>query len=129
MWNANLQLAYAKALKTNHPGVITVFGGPNYPTEKDSQLEFLAKNQQIDFYIDGEAELAFVELTKTIDKYNFNYNELKKDQVKIPNTQYLSNGAFISGDMMPRIMDIEEIIPSSSVSTHASASPSASASS
>ena len=112
MWNANLQLAYAKALKTNHPGVITVFGGPNYPTEKDSQLEFLANNQQIDFYIDGEAELAFVELTKTIDKYNFNYNELKKDQVKIPNTQYLSNGAFISGDVMPRIMDIEEIIPS-----------------
>lgn len=112
MWNSNLQLAYAKAIKDKNPNTITIFGGPNYSTDYEGQLDFLKKNTEIDFYLDGEAELAFVDFVEILEKYKFDINHIKNDQIKISNVQYVSNNELISGDLMPRISDVEETIPS-----------------
>jgi radical SAM superfamily enzyme YgiQ (UPF0313 family) len=112
MWNERLQLAFARLIKRHHPEVITVFGGPNYPTDIPQQKAFLLKNAQIDFYVDGEGEYAFVELFRALESSGFNLETLKTSLVKVPNTHYLTGEEFVRGELLPRIRDIGVNLPS-----------------
>ena len=44
----------------------SVFGGPNFPTDLYEKLEFLKKRPAIDFNIELEGELAFVDLLNNL---------------------------------------------------------------
>jgi radical SAM superfamily enzyme YgiQ (UPF0313 family) len=112
MWNERLQLEFAHRIKLNHPNVITVFGGPNYPTDISKQHGFLQQHTDIDFYVDGEGEQAFVELFRALEAVNFDANRLKSSLIRIPNTHYLVGDKFIRGDLLPRIRDIDATLPS-----------------
>tara|TARA_B100000470_G_scaffold81726_1_gene63006 strand:- start:404 stop:643 length:240 start_codon:yes stop_codon:yes gene_type:complete len=75
-----LELGYKFALlaKQRDPNVVTVFGGPNFPTDENEKLDFLKKKPAIDFYIELEGELGFVDLVKALSENNFNVKQLKK---------------------------------------------------
>ena len=43
VWNSSLTDIYLKRIKEENPKVITVVGGPNFPTDKDEQKDYLKK--------------------------------------------------------------------------------------
>ena len=109
-WNFELAYKFAELTKKYDPNIITVFGGPNFPTEKQEKLEFLENRIAIDFYIELEGELAFVDLAKNLIENNFNSIKLKQTKKAINNLCYIHDHNLISGPI-ERIKDIN-IIPS-----------------
>ena len=63
-WNEDLSTQFARVIKEKRPLVITVFGGPNYPTVASEQEAFLRQYAMIDFYIVKEGEVAFAKLVE-----------------------------------------------------------------
>lgn len=112
MWHEELHRAFATRIKRRYPNVITVFGGPNFPTEADEQRAFLEDHPEIDFYIDGEGEVPFLELFTELKKRGFDTRALKKDRPRLPNLRYLIDDEFVANPLAPRLEDIEETIPS-----------------
>ena len=109
-WNLELGYKFALLAKQRDPNVVTVFGGPNFPTDENEKLDFLKKKPAIDFYIELEGELGFVDLVKALSENNFNVKQLKKHGKKIINTCYIHGDKLITGSI-ERIKDIN-IIPS-----------------
>jgi radical SAM superfamily enzyme YgiQ (UPF0313 family) len=112
MWHEQLNAQFASRIKQHYPDVVTVFGGPNFPTLLKEQKAFLEKHPEIDFYIDGEGEVAFLELFEALRRYKFNVEVLKKARLSLPNLRYLDNGELIQTPLNPRIPDVESTIPS-----------------
>ena len=109
-WNLELGYKFAFLAKQRDPNVVTVFGGPNFPTDVNEKLDFLKKKPAIDFFIELEGELGFVDLVKALSENNFNVKQLKKHGKKIINTCYTHEDKLIAGSI-ERIKDIN-IIPS-----------------
>ena len=109
-WNFELSCKFAFLAKQRDPSVVTVFGGPNFPTELGEKIKFISKHPEIDFIVELEGELAFVDLVKNLIDYDFNVKNLKKNRKKIINTCYLNEDHLISGPI-DRIKDIN-ILPS-----------------
>ena len=108
-WNNHLSHEYAKKLKAADPKTVTLFGGPNWPNHPQEKKEFLEKWSSVDFAVEGEGEVVFVEFFKKLKEYNFDYLKIKKDKVKIANTSYLQDGELITGDVLPRIVDLDDV--------------------
>ncbi len=64
MWNANLGLRYAAAIKESYPCVLTVFGGPHFPLDRDRQAAYLRLHPEIDVFLMGEGEEPFLHLVR-----------------------------------------------------------------
>jgi len=111
VWNFELSYKFASVAKQRDPNVVTVWGGPNFPVEISEKVEFLKKWPMIDFYIELEGELGFVNLVKKLSEYNFDTSALKKNGEKIINTCYVSKDHLISGPIN-RIKNVNDI-PSS----------------
>jgi len=109
-WNFELSYKFALLAKQRDPSVITVFGGPNFPNEQHEKIEFLRKRPAIDFYIEREGELGFVDLIENLTVNNFNAKVIKKNEKKIINTCYLQEDHLITGSTQ-RIKDVN-ILPS-----------------
>ncbi len=109
-WNLELGYKFASLVKEKNPNIVTVFGGPNFPTETEEKIEFLQKKPHIDFTIELEGELGFVDLVKQLALNNFNIKKLKSGAPRIINTCYAEGNDLISGSIN-RIQDIN-IIPS-----------------
>ena len=109
IWNSSLSFEFARLIKAHSDNVITVMGGPNFPTERVEQKAFLTENRGIDYYIVKEAEKAFAELVKYIIKYD------KADEnivEKVPNLVFLDElGTLRESTKIERIMDLS-LIPS-----------------
>ena len=112
MWNERLHLEFARRIKLRHPEVITIFGGPNYPINADEQQEFLEEREQIDFYVDGEGEAAFVELFTALNSVDFNAKALKENRTKLSNVHYLAGDTIVRGALLPRLRDLDDNLPS-----------------
>ena len=50
-WNFELSCNFAYLAKQRDPSVVTVFGGPNFPTDINEKIKFIAKHPEIDFII------------------------------------------------------------------------------
>ncbi len=109
-WNFELSYKFALEAKKRDPDLITVWGGPNFPVEINEKVEFLQKWPAIDFVIELEGELGFVDLVKKLSENNFQASKLKKNENKIINTCYLNEDHLISGKI-ERIKDVN-VIPS-----------------
>ena len=110
IWNFEIAYKFAYLAKLINPNIVTVFGGPNFPTVKEEKSDFLKERPAIDFYIELEGELGFLDLVNKLSEVSFNVTTLKKKQTKINNTCYIFEDEFISGTI-ERIKDIN-IIPS-----------------
>jgi radical SAM superfamily enzyme YgiQ (UPF0313 family) len=112
MWHENLNQEFAHRIKKHYPKVITIFGGPNFPTLPSEQKEFLQNHPEIDFYIDGEGEVPFLELYRELREIGFDAQALKTARTLIKNVCYMDRDEFINFGLRPRLKNIEEQIPS-----------------
>ena len=109
-WNFELAYKFAVLAKQKNKNIITVFGGPNFPTVEKEKINFLSKRPAIDFYTEQEGEIGFVDVVKKLMGYNFNSSNLKKNGKSILNTSYVYEKELITGQT-ERIKDIN-VIPS-----------------
>ncbi len=107
-WNLHLAYTFAKAAKESYPGLIVVFGGPNFPLTCEEQAEFLRDFPAIDFYIFGEGEEGFVELLKDLMTAGMDATSLKQKMAKIQNCIYRYGEILVRGDIK-RIENLDKI--------------------
>jgi radical SAM superfamily enzyme YgiQ (UPF0313 family) len=112
MWNGRLSCTFAREIKKRHPNTTIVMGGPNYPVDAPEQREYLEARPEIDFYVDGEGEMAFVGLYKALEEVDFDPSRLKASGTVIPSVHYISDGAFVRGEFLPRILELDKFLPS-----------------
>ena len=109
-WNMELSHTFAKLIKSRLKKTITVFGGPNFPMEDSEKKDFLKiKYPYIDFFVEGEGEIAFVELFKKLESVDFDQMKFKENQTTSPNVRYVYKDNFISSEMFPRIKNLDII--------------------
>jgi radical SAM superfamily enzyme YgiQ (UPF0313 family) len=58
-WNRRIGLEIFRIFKKNNPNGITVWGGPNFPLDLESQKIFMKKHPEIDVYVPVEGEVGF----------------------------------------------------------------------
>lgn len=106
IWNVRLSHAFASVIKAELPGVITVFGGPNYPIDVASQDEFLRLHNSIDFYVQGEGERPFVELLRALHAASFD-----KAQITAPidGVHYIAGDQVIRGKTGLRLKTLDDV--------------------
>lgn len=109
-WNLELAYKFATLAKQRIPGLIIVFGGPNFPLVDAERLDYLTQRPTMDFYVQIEGEVGFVDLVRKLTAYGFDAARLKSCGEKILNTSYIAEGKLVSGDL-ERIRDIN-VIPS-----------------
>lgn len=106
-WNFDLSYRIAERIKQKNPKAIIIFGGPNYPVEESEQQRFLEENPIIDFYIYKEGEIALTELLQCLADNNFAVDSVK---AVVPRScHYIFNVKLITGQLIERIKDLEEI--------------------
>jgi radical SAM superfamily enzyme YgiQ (UPF0313 family) len=96
-WNFELAYTLSRLAKAHDPKLIVVIGGPNFPIEEEEKQAFLRRRPAVDFYIELEGELGFVELAKKLDAYHFDAERLKAHGEQIGNCSYLSGGQLVMG--------------------------------
>ena len=109
-WNLELSYKFAILAKARDSKVATVMGGPNFPIDDEEKVKFFKNRPALDFVVELEGELAFVDLIKKLSDYNFDIKALKKNEEKITNTCYVNEGHLVSGSIS-RIQNIN-VIPS-----------------
>lgn len=109
-WNRSLSYKFASAVKREYPNCVTVFGGPNFPTNMQEKQNFMLRHSNVDFYVELEGEIGFSDLIRNLIKYNFDVKKLKTDEVRIDNTYYVTDKSYVCGEIN-RIFDVN-IIPS-----------------
>jgi len=109
-WNFELSYKFATLAKQRDPNLITVWGGPNFPIALNEKIDFFKKWPLIDFVIELEGELGFVDLVNKLGDCNFNLTNFKKNSTKVVNTCYLNEDKLISGPI-DRIKNVN-VIPS-----------------
>lgn len=107
-WNIELSYEIVKWVKSKEPSVIIVFGGPNFPTEKDEQKQFLTQRNLVDFYIQAEGEVGFSKLLEQLEKVAFDSSKLKASKLEMSNCVYLSGEDMVCGDV-ERIHDVNAV--------------------
>ena len=112
MWNGRLSCTFAREIKRRHPNTIVVMGGPNYPVDVPEQRQYLEERPEIDFYIDGEGEMAFVGLFRALQEVDFDAARLKASRTQLPSVHYMAGGEFVRGELLPRILELDKCLPS-----------------
>lgn len=107
MWNFDLSCSYARYIKKRAPKAVVVFGGPNFPVDPNEQARFLRRHPYIDFYIEGEGELAFLELYRVLAASGFDLHEVQSQPHK--NCSFLREDTLVKGEKMPRIKDLGNV--------------------
>jgi radical SAM superfamily enzyme YgiQ (UPF0313 family) len=108
-WNINLNCEFARCIKERSPETIIIFGGVNFPSLDDEQKAFLAARPVIDFYVENDGELPFVELYKSLKAVDFDCEKLKQARTAVPSTCYVVDDELVKGEMMERIVDLDSI--------------------
>lgn len=109
VWNSSLTLEFVRRVKEHAPHIVTVMGGPNYPTDGRRQYELLSKNDVLDFYIESEGEVPFAELLDYLIHNDLDVPRLKRDKVEIAGCHYVSDGKLVNPAMEMKIRDLNEI--------------------
>lgn len=77
-WNHNVSYEFFKLFKTLNPNGITIWGGPNFPNDIESQTKFMNEFSYVDIYVPGEGEIGFSNIVERIIETNFNSKEKQK---------------------------------------------------
>lgn len=108
VWNARLALAAARVIKDKHPHVITVMGGPNFPTVSEEQERWLALHPWVDYVILKEGELAFLRLLEQLVKAGF--DRRRAETGFVPNLLSLdADGRLAASANAERVMDLTAV--------------------
>ena len=107
-WNFELSYKLSTWAKRLNPSLVVVFGGPNFPVEREEKKAFLANHPVIDFYIEGEGEEGFANLLKTLREFEFDTEKLKSQVPPVFNCSYLTGDLLIE-EGIRRILDVNTI--------------------
>ena len=107
-WNRELCYTIATLAKARDPHLTVVFGGPNFPTVEEEKHAHLMESPTIDFYVQLEGEVGFVDLVKKLADHGFDRRRLKRSGAVIANTYYLADNVGIGGPI-ERILDVNQI--------------------
>jgi radical SAM superfamily enzyme YgiQ (UPF0313 family) len=75
-WNHRIGLEMFRILHKKNPNSLKIFGGPNFPTDVESQEKFMLKNDEIDIYVPIEGEVGFSNIVEKALN-SFSKNELR----------------------------------------------------
>lgn len=106
VWNQNLNIEVARRVKKLYPETAVIFGGPNFPANRESRQIFFKNAPWVDFYIPLEGEQAFCELTKVLKANDGDIAKIKTLNPK--NTVFMCNERLIETEILPRI-DLTDI--------------------
>ena len=106
-WNSYLCYSLASLIKKQSPKTVIIFGGPHFPLDSEDQFNFLKERPDIDFYIEGEGELALLNLIESLYESDLNSEKVKK--LPIPNMRAILNGRLISNEIVKRIRSLQDI--------------------
>lgn len=112
MWNERLSCGFAGQIKRVAPRTVIVMGGPNYPVDAEEQRRYLEGHPEIDFFVDGEGEVAFVNLFQALSDVGFDAAALRRTGVSVPGVHYTTEGRFVPGPALARILDLDATLPS-----------------
>ncbi len=112
MWNERLSCAFAREIKRAAPRTIVVMGGPNYPVDAVEQQRYLEAHPEIDFFADGEGEVAFVNLFRALSDAGFDGARLRSRGTPVAGIHYVAEGRFVRGETLARILDLDATLPS-----------------
>ena len=76
VWNSSLSLLFCKRIKELYPKVITVMGGPNFPSVYHEMEGFVRKHYWVDFFIMKEGEFPFLQLVKYLNGEDANLSNI-----------------------------------------------------
>ena len=108
IWNLEISYKLSAWAKRQNPNLVVVFGGPNFPIDKDEKLLFLQQRPVIDFYIENEGEIGFAGLLTKFEEYNFDITAFKRSQEPVANCTYVNGDELIEGKIA-RIKDVNII--------------------
>lgn len=77
-WNTRIGLELFRILKEKNPNAITVWGGPNFPSDMKSQEIFLKNCPQLDVYVPIDGEVGFSNIVQRVMEANSEVDTLKK---------------------------------------------------
>lgn len=97
VWNARLTYKFAEHIKRSFPGVVIVYGGPDFPIPRDEREEYLATRPAVDFYIKWDGEHAFHALLQSLMDHGFDTARMKSIGVSGPNVCYLEGDRYVEG--------------------------------
>lgn len=110
-WNRKISLEMSRILLNVNPNAITVFGGPNYPTDLESQEKFLKEFPEIDVYVPGEGETGFSNVVSVLLE-----NPSKSDSKKLIHSISIEGCAILNNNekleykiSMIRLKNLDEI--------------------
>jgi tRNA A37 methylthiotransferase MiaB len=72
VWCQNISLELFKIFKERNSSGITIWGGPNFPLDLESQEKFLKKHDIVDIYIPVEGETGFANVVEQCIKLDNN---------------------------------------------------------
>lgn len=108
VWNFKLGYEICRTIKELAPDTISVFGGPNYPTDVVEQEEFLRAHSAIDFYILKEGEQPFLALLNELYANQFAVDIVK--QIGLDSIHSISTeSAFMASGEFDRLLNLSEI--------------------
>ena len=66
VWNHRIGLEMFDLIHSQNPNAITVWGGPNFPQDLESQQSFLKNYSNVDFYVPIEGEIGFSNIIEEV---------------------------------------------------------------
>lgn len=105
-WNEDLCTQFAGVIKRRHPSLVTVFGGPNYPTTPIEQERFLRQYPQIDFYVVKEGEVGFAGLVAALRDAQYVPAAVSRDLASV---HRIADGQFVACPTTTRISDLADV--------------------
>ncbi|RJQ13363.1 MAG: radical SAM protein [Nitrospiraceae bacterium] len=101
LWNHNINLKIAGALKNRKTDVVIVFGGPMVPEAPDAAEKFLRDHLFIDLICYGEGEVPFLKILENVQQ---------KAWEKAPSAGFINKeNHYVHNPRSERIKDIDEI--------------------
>jgi radical SAM superfamily enzyme YgiQ (UPF0313 family) len=101
LWNHNINLKIAGALKSRRTDIVIVFGGPMVPEAPDAAKKFLRDHPSIDLICYGEGEVPFLKILENVQQ---------KAWEKAPSAGFINKeNHYVHNPRSERIKDIDEI--------------------
>jgi len=97
VWNVELSLRIAEAVKQRSPGTLVVLGGPQVP---DVPEAFLRAHPFVDVVCHGEGERAFAEILAAAPT---------RDWSRTPSVSFLDGGRSFTHPLEPRMRDLAQV--------------------